>query len=288
MHNWAQKENNLYGHLEILKQYSGLKQNGLAGRLQHGWNPTDGFGFWEGRRFPGKKFVWSNRVAEEFGSNEDVVPIGSPWSYLYQLQKTNLPSNNSVDKVLCIPGHSSAYARLAGDHDDYARCVAKTEGPGADVTVSLFWLDFENPNIRQIYEKYGFKVFTLGKPSLYEGFGFLFEQMKFISSFNRCVSSRLISGFLYASAMGLDCSIYGNPLEIQGESDPHLESMRRWPEIFTDYPSSKIKEFAERELGFDVLRPPLLLRDELSASSLELNLFALRRASVALNRKLFT
>lgn len=288
MHKWAQKENNLYGHLEILKQYSGLKQNGLAGRLQHGWNPTDGFGFWDGRRFPGRKFVWSTRIAEELGSSANVVAIGSPWSYLYQMQKNNLTPENSTQKVLCIPGHSSAYARLVGDHDDYARCVSRTEGPGADVTVSLFWLDFENPSIRQIYENYGFRVFTLGNPSLYEGFGFLFEQMKFISSFNRCVSSRLISGFLYASAMGLECSLYGNPLEIQGEKDPHLESMRKWPEIFSRYPSSKIKEFAERELGFDVLRSPDSLRDELSASSLERSVFALHRASFALSRKIFT
>ena len=253
---WAQKENRLYGHSLILQEALGLKSSGIAGRLQHGWNPTDGFGFWEGRRFKGRLYVWSHRVWNDLPKQQQrrCVVVGSPWAHLHKMHLNDLTNiKPEANSVICIPAHSSARAEVVGDHRTYAQEVLSREHQDKRVTVSLFWRDYENPVIRAAYQDAGLEVITLGNPADYSGSGFLLQQMKLLRTFERCVSSRVISAVLYASALGLEVELYGSPLKIAGEMDPHAESLRRWPELFGPYSSSKMRDFAASELGLEVL-----------------------------------
>ena len=103
-----QAENRAYGHAQTLSEYAGYpRARWVPGALQHGWNPFDGIGIYDGTWRPLPKFVWSEenvRRGIKHGGR-GYRAIGAPWLYLLRMQATSPPpgGRNRVDDRDPVP-----------------------------------------------------------------------------------------------------------------------------------------------------------------------------------------
>src|SRR5690606_8925489 len=107
------------------------------------------------------KFVWSRRVLAEVEAKgwRKCFAIGSPWAYLMkELGFERLPESRSG--VLLYPFHGWEGGRVTGDHQALIDQVKAVELE--PVTVCLYWLEYETPEIRSVYEASGFRVICHG------------------------------------------------------------------------------------------------------------------------------
>lgn len=255
--------NSYYGHDAVLAQYCEIFSTPLpdvAGYLQHGWNAYHGFGFNEDIYPDCQKFVWSERVLSEvraLGWNK-CVAIGSPWAYMLKiLNYERLPEKRSG--VLVYPFHGWEGGRVTGDHQAFIDQVKAVESE--PITVCLYWLEYEMPEIRNIYEVSGFRVICHGhRDSVHPGSEkFLYRQYEELSKHRRVVSNRLSTAIMYAASLGCEVAVYGDPMRID---DPGLALEQRsdiyastvYPEFFAVETNVQLTQaIARRELGIDIL-----------------------------------
>lgn len=267
--------NVFYGHAEILARYCGLEgPDTIWGYLQHGWNTHDGFAV--GHDFvPGyPKLVWSHSVARRGRSlgRRDYIVIGSPWAYLLALQAdatTTSPlvvgTEDEAAGTIVYPFHGWEGQQIVGDHAAYAAQIRTAEGD-VPVTICLYWNDYENPVVREVYQDAGFRVITHGRRGhLYVGgdLDFLDRQYAELRSHRRAVSNRMGSALLYAASLGLSIGVYGDPMVLAGDHTVlgGMERQRRlYPKLHqADVDRSVAHDVACRELGLDLTVPPGLL-----------------------------
>jgi glycosyltransferase involved in cell wall biosynthesis len=248
----------------------------INGYLQHGWNAHHGFGF-DKDIYPGSfKFVWSKRVLsalQEKGWDKGVA-IGSPWAYLLK-DPCLSPVSNNRNGTLLYPFHGWEGGRVSGDHQNLIDQVKAVEAD--PVTVCLYWLEYETPEIRSVYEAAGFRVICHG----YRGGDtarpgdedFLYRQYAELVRHRRVISNRLSTAIMYAASIGCEVAVYGDSMAI---NDPGLSQEQVsgcyaesiFPEFFGFYTDAKkTKEIAQCELGFDIVRPASELVDILGWSS---------------------
>lgn len=266
-----QAENRVYGHASVLARYAGLSgEPWIPGALQHGWNPYDGIGGYDGLwRTSLTKYVWgSNHAARgmELGGRR-YVAIGAPWLYLMRLPEhrdvstpDNLSSNTST---LVYPFHATVHTELLGSHTLFARDVAEQES-GRSVTVCLHPIDYASVAARKAYEEQGFTVVTNGGSSAHhpEHTRFLDRQLKLIRDHSRVVSNRLCTAILYGAAAGRSIGIYGSDMSLKGQRPyPESDIPRMWPEMHVAHvPAATAREIAEQELGAANVLEPTAIR----------------------------
>ncbi len=263
-----QAENWAYGHARALSEYAGFTATRwIPGALQHGWNPYDGIGMFDGVWRPLPKFVWSRENArrghERGGRNYHV--IGAPWLYLLRHRAGQRPDAPPVGSTIAVPFHATVHLHLVGEHSAYARdLVAETEG-GRDLTVCLQWMDYEDRATRGMYEDIGARVITLGRgTSSHEGHeSFLVRQLEEMDRHDRVVSNRLSTAIFYGAAAGKSVGVYGTAMTLQNQA-PYEQSdiPRRWPEMHSFRVDPDVAASIWRDqLGADEVLDPATLRD---------------------------
>lgn len=251
--------NHFYGHAHIMARYAGLAEvPRIWGYLQHGWNIVDGFAV--GTPFaPGfPKFVWSDAVRRRGWSmgRRDYVTVGSPWVYLLMLenQDTWEAEAQSRSGTIVYPFHGWEGQTVLGKHDGLIEEIRAREA--AEVTVCLYWNEYNDPTVRRHYDDAGFRTICHG-PRGFNWKGtdpeFLYKQLAELRRHRKVVSNRLSSAIFYGAAAGCDVGVYGDPMLLEAE-DPvfggHARLQRLWPALHAPEVSAAVaRPLASRELG---------------------------------------
>lgn len=256
--------NHFYGHAHIMARYAGIEDPPrIWGYLQHGWNILDGFAV--GTPFVAgmPKFVWSDGVRRRGWSMDrrNYYVIGSPWSYLLRVEPELAVQDPNAAGTIFYPFHGWEGQHVLGDHGRIVEEINNhEEGP---ITVCLYWNEYENEDIRQVYEDAGFRVITHGYRGLYwrnTDRDFLYNQLTELRIHKRVASNRLGSALLYGISVGLQPGVYGDPMLLQKEHPAFggvARQKRMWPELHQPYvPMDLATEFTDTELGTHYLVSP--------------------------------
>ena len=260
--------NHWYGHAHVLAEYCGLDPASpppIRGMMQHGWTMFHGFGYGHYSDWSLTKLVWSDhaRRRAQLIDWRDVVSIGSPFLYLMEFT----PDHGSArEGTIWYPFHGTKeYEQVTGDHDSLIEEIKDTEaGP---VTMCLYYVEYEQDEIRQKYERAGFRVITHGHRGaqwLGTDRRFLHKQLAELRRHRRVASNRLTTAIFYGIAAGCEPAVYGDPMDFVGvkpgfDGEPLLKA---WlPELFgKEIDLETARRIAHEELGADYLMTPAELR----------------------------
>ncbi|NHN54602.1 hypothetical protein G9U51_02255 [Calidifontibacter sp. DB0510] len=270
--------NHYYGHSHILARYAGLDDRHpprLRGYLQHGWNVADGYNptheFFDGA----VRYVWSPRIAERgyaLGRRNYTV-VGAPWLYLQRLEPElgflEDPETNRKpverEGTLWFLFHGWEGGKIEGDHKRLIDEIRETEdGP---VTFSLYYTEYDRPEIRNAYLDAGFEVISFGRRGFsYLGTDteFLYKQLTAMRRHKRVAGNRLATAILYGAAAGCEIAVYGDPMMMEGE-DPrfggYARVQRLWPDLIgKDIDQRVAQQITREELGARYLLTPAEVR----------------------------
>lgn len=258
--------NHWYGHAHVLAEYCGLDAEHpprINGVIQHGWTFVHGFGY--GHNPPGgfAKYVWGdvNRRRGQAIGWRDYVTIGAPFLYLDRL-RPRAEDAPEPEGTIWFPFHGTVdWESVHGDHDRLIREIQEVEdGP---VTMCLYYVEYEQDEIRERYEEAGFRVITLGqRGTFYQGgtTNFLERQLDELRKHKRVASNRLSTAMFYGIASGLDPAVYGDPMDIpgikQGFDGTHLLE-KTFPELHGAHLDlEQARAVCDEELGRDYLMSP--------------------------------
>jgi len=155
-------DNRLYGHDHVLARYCGLPYpRPIRGVLQHGWNPTYGLVYRdEPQPTAGlPRLVWNRRNLHcnlERGYR-NTVAIGAP--FLYHEHAASTPEAGSL---LVCPLHGWEEGRLVGCHEAYLENLERIRAGFDRISVCLYWLEYEERAVRDLYAGAGYEVVTNG------------------------------------------------------------------------------------------------------------------------------
>lgn len=262
-------QNHWYGHAHVLARYCGLPSPPrIRGFLQHGWNIHDGYGA-DDPPPPGvPRLVWSDgprRRGLAAGSRNYRV-LGAPFAYLLAMR----PEDPAAARrgTIYYPFHGWEAQAIFGDHRALAAEIARREEP--PVTVCLYWLEFRHPQIREMYESFGFRVITHGtRGGHYQGTDpwFLDKQLAELRAHRRVASNRLCTALLYGAAAGCEVGVYGDPMLIENENPAYggnARVRRLWPQMHAPTVDRAVSDaVAAEELGRRYVAPPAELADVL-------------------------
>jgi hypothetical protein len=258
-------ENRHYGHAQLLLSYCGLpSRTRIPVRMQHGWQPGPGMRFQDLAQ-PGPKIVWSSRNlarAREAGAR-GVFAIGAPWLYM---PSTLDPGPDHPRSVLVVPFHGWEKQRLAGSMDEYAQALARLEARGfGPITVCLYWFEYEQPALREVFERQGFTTTTMGPRS--DNPEFLIRQRELIQRHAYVSSNRVSTASFYALEAGRPFFLYGPLAGLSATEDASGEQFDRWQRdefpalIHAGVDMACNVELGGYELGAEHKRTPAQLRE---------------------------
>ena len=261
--------NHWYGHAHILARYCGLDDQNppvIWGVLQHGWNYLHGFGPGHEPPYGFPKFVWSdvNRRRGQAIGWRDYAVIGAPWNYLVTEFPEPPPASERTGTIY-YPFHTWDNSTVEGDHSRLIREIKATETE--PVTVCLYWIEYDMPEVRQAYEDAGFRVICHGKRgTLKRGTDpqFLYRQHAELVRHRRVASNRLTTAIFYGASVGCEVAVYGDPMQYVDvrEGFEHVrdgnELVRRlFPELHgLETDPEMVREITVRELGLDQMASP--------------------------------
>ena len=251
--------NEFYGHRAILAEYAGLtRPTPIRGMVQHGWSLATGLPDRRRRveRLPA--FVWSERNVRRCADadHRNVTKIGAPFLYLREL--ADVPPSPAAPSTILYPYHTSEWDPLEGSHNNVIEAVKeREEGP---VTACLYWLEFENTEIRRTYEDAGFRVICHGRR---DDPGFLRRQFDELARHSRVITNRTCTALFYGGAMGREIDVYGEVFAWVGGTQAAIDAQEQaFPDLVRgDLSNDDMLALSEQELGFDGLRSPDELRD---------------------------
>lgn len=273
------RENHFYGHSNIFAKYVGLDSpKPIVGTIQHGWNTLDGFGGTIGRRDDIKRFVWSDIFAQRghLMGYRNYSVIGSPWRYLCELYDDEIKiadDSDSREGTLFFPFHGWEGSTVVGDYSRLIDQIKAIEGNGP-VTVCLYWLEFDDEQIRGLFEEAGFRVVCNGHRDTQRHKGpnsFLVNQLRECLRHKKVASNRLATAVIYGASVGCDVGIYGDPMALKVNDSPVRQLDDRTNLMFPEFESEEIdrsiaQPLAREQLGWDFLMSPTELAHELDWS----------------------
>jgi hypothetical protein len=219
-------ENRHYGHAHLLLSYCGLSPRmQIPVRLQHGWQPGVGMRAQDMAQ-PGPKIVWSSRNLARANEAGDygAVAIGAPWLYM---PKTLDPGPDHPRSALIVPFHGWEQQGLAGSMDAYAKALVRLEASGfGPITVCLYWFEYEQPALREVFERQGFATTTMGPRS--DNPAFLRRQRELIQRHAYVSSNRVSTASFYALEAGRPFFLYGPLAGLSATEDASGEQFDRW------------------------------------------------------------
>lgn len=263
--------NHYYGQAHVLARYCGLDDRlppPVPGYLQHGWNlfcgwnPVHEF-------YPGAwHFVWNDgnrRRGYQLG-RRDYRTIGATWNYLLAMEPDlGVVPEEEREGTLWFLFHGWEGGAITGQHARLVEEIKDTE-PGP-VTMSLYYTEYDRPEVRGAYEDAGFRVICFGRRGWnYDGTNrtFLYHQLSELRRHRRVASNRLSTAVFYGASVGCEPAVYGDPMELAGENvdfggTPRIA--RLWPELLgAEVDLVTAREIVHAELGTAHLHSPDELR----------------------------
>jgi hypothetical protein len=265
--------NHYYGLAHILARYCGLDDQfppRIPGYLQHGWNVGCGWNpvheFFDGAW----RFVWSDaprRRGHALG-RRDYHVVGAPMLYLMDLEPELgvVPERRGTLWFLFHGWEGGGRSgRVDGDHARLIREIQETETE--PVTVSLYYTEYERPEIRRHYQEAGFDVVCFGKRGWnYEGTDrqFLYRLLAALRGHRRVAANRLCSAVFFGVAAGCEPAVYGDPMTLEGDNPlfgGQARIARLWPEMLgKEIDLAAARAVTDDELGRPWLMPPAEMR----------------------------
>lgn len=263
--------NHYYGQAHILARYAGLDDAyppRMRGYLQHGWNIGDGWNpvheFYDGAW----RFTWSDAVRRRGHAlgRRNYHSIGAPFLYLLDLEPSlGVVPEEEREGTLWFLFHGWEGGKIEGDHKRLIDEIRETE-PGP-VTFSLYYTEYDRPEIRRSYEDAGFRVVSFGRRGFsYEGTDprFLYKQLAELRKHKRVAANRLSTAVFYGIAAGCEPAVYGDPMEMAGENPlfgGEARIARLWPEMLgKEIDLAAARATTDLELGVPWMMPPAELR----------------------------
>lgn len=259
---WNMTSNAYYGHINILRKYCDKKfPVGIPGLLQHGW--TIGPGVYSSVRkdLPFNFFVWNERnhvLAQERGYN-NVQAIGAPFLYLNLNQQYNIPRYDG-NNLLLFPVHTTEWEGLLDPvsyFKGYLQEIEKIKGEFDNVHACLYFIEYNNPQIRKVFQNADISVTTLGNRN--RNPNFLTNFVETTNGFEYVSSNVLSTSVFYSLYLGKRVFIYGelpSPSETTwsaptvGLVNDCVNLLNSYPVLSREYFDDKAHvEIGEYELG---------------------------------------
>lgn len=284
----------LYGHREILINFAGLNAKSLIkGSVEHGWALDSGRGI---RKITGGRYLylsWSQaRISRSDVTDKTTVAIGAP--FIYAHKEVTPTVQNFLDKngrqesrILFFPTHGTEH--IQQDPESQIALFREKYDP-QDASVCLYWVEFINPAIYNLYKQAGFKILCSGFSGQMEHTGlgysarklagspiggrpkFILNTIAMMATHSTIVFGGLGTAVFYAGFMRKKVDFLPNYLattyldmdsEHRSKFEENLEEMRyvKYVADFMgcafnqiDYNSTKFHSLADLELGVDDMR----------------------------------
>jgi hypothetical protein len=263
--------NHYYGLAHIMARYGGLDDKfppRMRGYLQHGWNVGCGWNpvheFYDGAW----RYVWSDgprRRGHALGRRNYHV-IGSPWLYLSEMEPDlgRVPDEDRSGTLWFLFHGWEAAGMGAKIHGNHARLIDEIrETETEKVTISLYYTEYERPDVRRAYEEAGFEVICFGKRGWnYEGTDrqFLYKQLAAFRKYKRVAANRLSTAVFFGVAAGCEPAVYGDAMELEGDNPlfgGQARISRLWPDMLgKDIDIEVARAITDEELGRAWMMPP--------------------------------
>ncbi len=210
--------NDFYGIREIFLEYAGLpKWFPFPVAVQHGWQLVSTR--FEQDSNPPEVWVWSSRIGADYLNNNNaksVRCVGSPFVYL--LRNINYSKEELLCGTICMPPHSSHFAKTNYSVDAYVNEIIKLGPEYEPFTVMLYYLDMTD-DVVNLYKSYGFDVVCNG--SIFD-VDFLKNFIKNSSGKKYCISGMMGSGNFFCSIIGMKFINVNLSVNIVNEGNKNL------------------------------------------------------------------
>ncbi len=257
----AHPDNAFYGHNRLLAEYAGFGASPppIRGHIQHGWSEANGLSLKPRLVSWLPKLVWNdvNRKAAHEAGIDPIEVIGAPFCYYDRISALAPPGPRST---IYYPFHGWERDDILGSHHELVAAIADHEdGP---VTVCLYWREFDQPAVRQVYMDAGFRVVCHG----YRGDPhFTIRQREELLRHDRIASNRAATAIWYGGYLGRAMEVYGPLFSIVGADEAaryDRYQRSRWPELFGGGMEAEAsRELAAYELGDGFVLEPGELKE---------------------------
>jgi hypothetical protein len=259
-------ENHVYGHSTVLRRYIGEDdERRFLARIQHGWQP--GLGIETFRRDEvTPHLVWNARNLEhcKHVGVRRVMAIGAPFLYLPDLTESVVPPE--AKSLVAFPFHGWEGDQVNADLSHYADSLSKLQEDGfGPITVCLYWLEYDNAAIREVFSRRGFDVTSLGHRD--GNTKFLYKQRELLLRHAYVTSNRMSTATFYAMALGRKFFLHG-PF-VATVASKGLDPFQEWQEQhfghlhYDRFGDRCYQALAEEELGLACKHSPAELKDVL-------------------------
>ena len=162
-------DNKWYGHRNVLNMYCEELDKEVFATIQHGWvskQEAMELNMTKRKLSAAPYLAWNSNINSIYKEDKSIIPIGSPFLYLDLLNKKE--SLKKETGTIFFPSHS-VEIDYNQDHQGLKAEVKHfysikeientSEGP---FTVSLYYVDFNNPKIRNIYLENNWNIVSFG------------------------------------------------------------------------------------------------------------------------------
>ena len=169
---WEENEDNMYyGHYDIFKVYTkSFLPFKINGEVQHGWaGKNSGIPIIHEKLSKGpthKRYYVFNETNKKKCNDigyKNVIAIGAPFIYLNDIYKPNIEYH--PNSLILFPFHSTEWEPFTDPvkyYKEYLDELKEVITSFERVTVSLYYLEYDNIKIRKIFESKGINVITMG------------------------------------------------------------------------------------------------------------------------------
>ena len=272
---WERNIDNLYyGHYSILKNYSKtFLPYKINGEVQHGWSPNSGITSEFSSISSLKKnryylFNEDNKKKAIKAGYKNIITIGSPFIYIHNPEQYYLPM--IPKSLICFPTHNHEWAgfkNILNTYKKYCDDLKKISNNFKKITISLFWKEYENPEIIKIFKKQGFSVITMGPRD--NNPKFLLNFINNVSKYEFLSSDTFSSAIFYGLFMKKKVFIYSYLIEeneLWGEENKSAEEdnntyVTKYPELmWSNFMTKSHYQIGEKELGYKFKLSPKEMR----------------------------
>ena len=270
----------LYGHREILINFANLNAKSMIkGSVEHGWALDSGRGI---RKITGGRYLylsWSHaRISRSEIFDKTTVAIGAPFIYAHKevessLQKFLDKYGSEGSRILFFPVHGNEFSQ---QNPESQIALFRDKYDPREASVCLYWVEFINPAIYNLYKQAGFKILCAGFSGQMEhtGLGYSARRLAgspiggsatFYAGFMR-KNIELFPDYLTTTFLDMD-SEHGSSFEanlLEMRYVKYVADFMGCPFNQIDYNSSKFHSLADLELGVDDLLTQEQLKEILS------------------------